>query len=224
MTPMREARIAGVCYVLVIAVGVFAALFVRDSLFVAGDPAATARSIAANESLWRWGIAMHALYLFPAAVFGVILYRLFRPAHPTLALLALVFAIAPVIIEAVLLTSLSVPLLIDNEVAVLGAFDQEQRQAAGYLAVRVFFTGWGFSLLLFSGFCALTGVLIVRSALVPRAIGVLMMAAGAAYFMNSLSAIVAPALNAALSPGILLPSFVGESSLAIWLTVKGVRH
>ena len=221
--PARQARIAGLCYLLVIAGGVFAALFVREALFVSGDAAATARSIAANESLWRWGIAVHALYLLPGATFGVILYRLFKPVHATLALLALVFALVPVAIEAVLLTALYVPLAMTGEGAPFAALDEGQRHALGYLAVRLFLAGWGFSLLLFSGFCTFIGLLILRSGLVPRVIGALMIAAGAGYFLNSLSAILSPALNAALLPGILLPSFVGEFSLALWLTTKGVK-
>jgi hypothetical protein len=219
----RQARIAGLCYLLVIIGGMFAALFVRDSLFVSGDATATARSIAANESLWRWGIAVHALYLFPGAAFGVILYRLFKPVHATLALLALVFAIAPVVIEALLLTGLFVPLAMIGEGAAFGALDEGQRHALGYLGVRLFLTGWGFSLLVFSGFCTLIGLLILRSRLVPRVIGALMIAAGASYFLSSLSAILSPALNAALLPEVLLPSFVGEFSLALWLTIKGVN-
>jgi len=223
MTPLRHARIAGLCYLLVIAGGVFAALFVRESLFVSGDAASTARAIAARESLWRWGIAVHALYLLPAAAFSVILYRLFKPVHGTLALLALVFALAPVAIEAVLLTTLFVPLAMSGEAAAFGALDDGQRQALGYLAVRLFFSGWGFSLLLFSGFCTLMGLLIVRSRVVPRVIGALMMAAGASYFLNSLSAIVSPTLNAALAPGLLVPAFIGEFSLALWLTIGRVN-
>jgi hypothetical protein len=223
LTAARQARIAGFCYLLVIAGGVFAALFVRESLFVSGDAAETARAIVASESLWRWGIAVHALYLFPAAAFGVILYRLFKPVHATLALLALVFALAPVVIVAVLLTALYVPLAMTGEGDTFGALDEGQRQALGYLAVGLFFSGWGFSLLLFSGFCTLMGLLIVRSRLVPRVIGALMMAAGAGYFLNSLSAIVSPTLNAALAPGILVPSFIGELSLALWLTIRRVN-
>lgn len=219
----REARIAGLSYLVVIAGGVFAALFVRESLFVSGDAAATARAIAANESLWRWGIAVHALYLLAAAVFGVILYRFFKAVHPTLALLAFVLGVVPVAIEALLLTGLHVPLTMMGERAVFNALDEGQRHAIGYLGVRLFLTGWGLSLLLFSGFCALTGILILRSGLIPRVIGVLMIAAGAAYFVNSLAAIVAPGLAAALQPGVLLPAFVGEFSLGLWLTIKGVN-
>lgn len=223
MSPAKQARIAGVCYFLVIAGGVFAALFVREQLFVPGDAAATAQAIAAGDSLWRWGIAVHALYLFPGAAFGVILYRLFKPVHSTLALLALVFGIGPVVIEAALLTTLYVPLTMTGEGVTLSALDVGQRQALGYLAVRLFLTGWNFSLLLFSGFCILIGLLILRSSLVPRIIGVLMITAGASYFVNSLTAIVAPSLNAALLPGILLPAFIGELSLALWLTIKGIK-
>lgn len=223
MIRIRETRIAGLCYLIVVAAGVFAALFVREPLFVAGDAVATARLIAANESLWRWGIAVHALYLFAAAAFGVILYRLFKPVHATVALLALVFGIVPVAIEALLLTTLYVPLVMIGEAAALSALDEGQREALGYLAVRLFLAGWGFSLLLFSGFCILTGGLILRSRLIPRTIGVLMIAAGVSYFVNTLSAILSPALNAALLPGLLVPSFVGELSLALWLTIKGVQ-
>lgn len=223
ISPAKQARIAGVCYFLVIAGGVFSALFVREQLFVPGDAAATAEAIAANETLWRWGIAVHALYLFPGAAFGVILYQLFKPVNSTLALLALVFGIGPVVIEAVLLTTLYVPLTMTGESGTLSALDEGQRQALGYLAVRSFLTGWNFSLLLFSGFCILIGLLILRSSLVPRIFGVLMIAAGASYFLNSVSSIVSPSLNAVLLPGILLPAFIGELSLALWLTIKGVK-
>jgi len=45
-----------------------------------------------------------------------------------------------------------------------------QRQALGYLAVRLFATGFGLALVFFAVFCALTGVLILRSRLMPRVI------------------------------------------------------
>lgn len=220
-TARRQARIAGVCYLAVIAGGIFAAVFVRDAIFVAGDAAATMAAIAAQETLWRWGIAAHLLYLLPGAAVGVLLYRLFRPAQPTLALLALVFFVSDVAIEALLLTSLTVPLSLTGEPRVLGAFAGPQRTALGYLAVQVFLTGWSFALFLFSGFCALTGVLVLRARLLPRAIGVLMIAAGAGYFLNAMVGVLAPQLSA-VRPWLILPCFVGELSLALWLTVRGV--
>jgi hypothetical protein len=219
----KEARIAGFCYLLVISGGIFSALFVREALFVPGDAASTARAIADNQGLWRWGIAVHLLYLIPGALMNVILYRLFKPTDATLALLAFVLAMCDIAMEALLLTGLFVPLAMVGDGGSLSALPVEHRQALGHLAVRVFLTGWSFALLLFAVFCAVTGLLIVRSKLIPRLIGALMIAAGASYFVNSLTGIVSPRLSVILLPWILLPSFVGECSLGLWLLVKKVR-
>jgi hypothetical protein len=189
-----------------------------------GDAAATAASIAENEALWRAGLTVHLLYLPAAATVAVILYGVFRTVHATLARLALVFSLVDVAMEAVLLLNLYVPVTIGREADALGALDEQQRQALAYLPVRLFATGWSFALLVFAGFCILTGVLILRSQLIPRVIGVLMVAAGICYVVNSLAWINSEALSDVLVPWILLPCFVGELSLALWLLIKGVRQ
>jgi hypothetical protein len=219
----RGARVAGVAYLVVIAGGLFAEVLVRGSLVVQGDAAATARAIAADESLWRWGLAVHLLYLGAAVLVNVLVCELLRPVQATLARLALVFALIGVVVEAVSLVQLTVPLALIEEGGALAALGEGQRQAVAYLAVRLFSTGFGVGLLFFSGFCALTGVLFQRSRLVPRAIGVAMVVAGACYFTSSLAAIVAPGLADRLVPWILVPCFVGELSLALWLALRGVR-
>ena len=102
------------------------------------------------------------------------------------------------------------------------ALSEEERQALIYLAVRLYESGFGFALLFFSGFCAAVGVLILRSRLLPAAIGVAMLLAGACYLVSTVTNIIAPTLASLLFPWILLPSFVGEFSLALWLLVKGI--
>ena len=109
-TLVRQARIAGMCYLLVIAGGLYAEVFVRGSLLVAGDAAATARAIAANEALWRSGVAVHLLYLVPAIVTNVLICGLFKAVEPTRARLALVFSVAGVVVESASLLYLYVPL------------------------------------------------------------------------------------------------------------------
>jgi hypothetical protein len=222
MHSTRLARVAACCYLVVIAAGIFAALFVRDALFVPRDAAATVKAIAENEGLWRAGIAVHLLYLLPGAAFNVILYQLLRPAGPTLALIALVLGLADIAIEGVLLTLLYIPLMLNGEAQVLAALEPAQRDAMAYLAIRAFFKGWSFALVLFSGFCLGVGALIVRSRLLPRAVGALMILAGVAYLVNGITGILSPATLNQLLPWILIPSFIGELSLASWLAVKGV--
>jgi hypothetical protein len=219
----RQARIAGLCYLLVIAGGLYAEVMVRGSLVVAGDAAATARGIAANETLWRWGVAVHLLYLVPAIVTNVLICGLFEAVEPTLARLALVFSVAGVIIEAASLLHLYVPLAMIEDSGAITALGEGQRQAVSYLAVGLFDTGFGFALLFFAGFCVLIGTLILRSRLIPRVIGALMVVAGSCYVVNTLALLVSPALSDRLVPGILLPVGLAELSLALWLTVKGVQ-
>lgn len=221
---VRQARIAGLCYLMVIAGGLYAEVFVRGSLLVAGDAAATARAIAANQTLWRSGVAVHLLYLIPAIVTNVLICGLFKAAGPTLARLALVFSVAGVMVEAASLLHLHVPLAMIEDSGALTAMSERQRQALSYLAVRLFDTGFGLALLFFAGFCMLVGTLILRSGLIPRVIGALMVVAGSCYVVNTLALLLSPTLSDRLVPGILLPVGLAELSLALWLTVKGVQE
>jgi hypothetical protein len=217
-----EARIAGALYWMVIAGGLVAG-GVEGFLTVPGDPAATAQAIAAQEAVWRWGIGIHLLYLaFPAVIMDVLLYRIFKPVQPTLALLALASALTAGAVEGAALLQLYVPLAIGEAGASLDALDEGGRQALAYLAIGLYETGSGFALLFFSGFCAAIGTLILRSRLLPRFIGVMMLLAGICYLVNSLTTVVSPALAGVLLPWILLPCFFGEASLATWLLVKGI--
>lgn len=223
MPDSRLARVAALCYLMVIAGGIFSALFVREALFLAGDAAGTAKAVLSNEALWRAGIVVHLLYLLPGAVFNVILYRLFRPAAPTLALAALVLGLADIAIEGGLLVLLYLPLFLLREVSVFGALDPALRDALVYLSIRAFLKGWSFALVLFSGFCLGMGVLIRRSRRMPPVIGLLMVLAGLAYLASGVLGVLTPATLNLLLPWIIVPSFVGEFSLAMWLAVKGVR-
>ncbi|MGH8172643.1 MAG: DUF4386 family protein, partial [Rhodanobacteraceae bacterium] len=47
--------------------------------------------------------------------------------------------------------------------------------------------------------------------------------AGVSYLVNSFALILAPQLANAMFPAILLPAFVGELSLCLWLLFKGVN-
>ncbi len=50
-SPQISARIGGLLYLIIIALGLFAEVFVRERLLVNGDAAGTARNILAHEQL-----------------------------------------------------------------------------------------------------------------------------------------------------------------------------
>jgi len=56
----------------------------------------------------------------------------------------------------------------------------------------------------------------------PKAIGILVRFAGVGYLVNSFALLLAPAFAGMTSPAILLPALVGESSVCLWLLLKGV--
>ena len=80
----------------------------------------------------------------------------------------------------------------------------------------------GFTALLFAGFCVLIGVLILRSRLLPRAIGAMMILAGICYVVNTLALIVSPGLFELLNPTILLPILL--ACIALASTLLGRRR
>ena len=216
----RPATVAGLCYLAVIAGGLFAEGMVRQALIVPGDAAATARAIVENETLWRLGLAVHLLYLVPAMAVNVIVSGLFWSIEPMLARLALVFGVAAVTVEAVALVHLYVPLAFSEQGTALAALEDAPELI--YLATRLFATGFGFSLVLFAGFCVLIGTLILRSRVVPRVIGAMMILAGICYVVNTVALIVSPGFFKLINPMILLPIVLAELSLALWLLVKGI--
>jgi len=73
------------------------------------------------------------------------------------------------------------------------------------------------NLVFFAFYCALIGILIVRSSFMPRFVGVLMVIAAPGYLT-----LLWPPLGNSLRPWNLIPGAVGELTLAVWLLIKGV--
>ena len=215
-------RLAGALYVLVIAGGLFNEAAVIGTLAGRGA-AGTAAAIAANESLWRWGMGIHLLYLPCAIVMNVLIYKLLKSVDATLALLALAFSLVALAVEASFILQLSVPLALAGDGGPFKAIGEAERQAFSYLAIRLYGVGFGFALFFFSGFCTLVGFLIMRSDYIPKLVGALMLGAGIGYMVSGLVSVVSPPLAGVLFPWILIPCFIGEASVALWLLVMGVR-
>jgi hypothetical protein len=65
-------------------------------------------------------------------------------------------------------------------------------------------------------------VLLYRSHYVPRVLGVLVVAAGVGYALESLASLHAPECGGLARAVLLAPALVGELGLVAWLLVKGV--
>jgi Domain of unknown function (DUF4386) len=172
------------------------------------DPATTAANINAAKSLWRFHVAAEFFLLSCAIAVLLILYVLLRSVDRDLALLAAMFNIVAISVEAVS--------------AFLDVAPNQSQETTKVL-IRLHGHGFGVSLLFFGWFCVTIGYLIFKSQYFPKAIGVLMQIAGVCYLINSFALIASPSVANLLFPAILIPSFIGEVSLALWLLIKGVR-
>lgn len=223
LTPRACARICGFLYLYVFVAGSFAELFVRSKLVVSGNAGATAANIMANQLLFRLGFSGELLHLACDVAIAVILYGLLRPVDRNIALLAALMRLACDLILAVTsLTHFAVLHLLGGA-DYLQVFQPRQLHSLALLAMRLHGDGYAISLEFFGFACLALGYLIFRSGYLPKAIGVLLAVAGACYLVNSFAHFLFPAAGAALfNAGILVPCFVAELALALWLVVKGV--
>jgi len=222
-SPQLYARIGGVLYLIIIVVGLFGEAFVRDRLIVSGDATATAANIRSMESLWRFHIAAELFLLICAVALLLILFALLRPVNRALVLLAAFFNLVSIGLEAAITMYLLEALFPLGNAGYLKAFAPEQLYAMASLSLKSHSYGFGVSLIFFGCFCLVIGYLIFRSGYLPKTIGVLMQIAGVCYLTNSFALILAPAFANRIFPAILVPAFVGEASLCLWLLVKGVN-
>jgi hypothetical protein len=90
------------------------------------------------------------------------------------------------------------------------------------LAISLHANGFAIAMVFFGAAMLPLGYLIYRSRYLPKPIGVLLMIAALGYMFNSTAGFLAPPLADALFPWTLLPGFVAEVALCLWLLLKGV--
>jgi hypothetical protein len=142
-------------------------------LVVPGDAATTAESIAANESLFRWGMAGEATIFLIKIALAAIRYVLLRPVSRSMSLAAsLARAAEGVVMAAANLFTSILSLVAVGGAGYLAVFDTAQRDA-----LVLCFKGanddvvliWG---LFFALSLVLTGWLVYRSGFVLKIPGV----------------------------------------------------
>jgi len=222
-SPNVYARIGGLAYLIIIVAGILGEMFIRNTIVVSGDAAATARNIVAHPLQWRIGIAGDLIMHVCDLVVIVVLYLLLKPVNKNLALLAMLFVVIQTAVLVANKLNLLMPLFLLGSADYLAAFDPSQLQSLSYIFIKAHGYGFGIGLIFFGFGCIVYGYLIFRSGYLPRVLGILMQVAGYCYLLNSFSLILAPEFAAVLFPVVLLPPLIAEVSLCLWLIIKGVN-
>jgi hypothetical protein len=216
------ARIAGLCYLIVIATGLFSEVFVRQALKVPNDALATAQNIQAHEMLFRWGFVADIINFVVGLPTILIIYHFFKRVNKLLLQIALAFVIIQTaIIAANLLNQISPLLILSNE-TYLNTFEPNQLASLSLLSLNLQAQGYGIGLVFFGFYCLIIGFLIFKSELIPRILGVLYAVAGLCYLINSFTMFLSKDFENPLFIYLAIPIFIGELSLCLWLITKGI--
>jgi hypothetical protein len=221
-SPQAYARIGGGLYLVIIVLGAFAEGYVASQLIVPGDAATTAHNMMAARGLWQLSVAGDLIIVLCAVPLLWIEYLLLRPVSRQLALLAVLFNLVSLAVEAIskLFLLMVMPTLENPDY--LKAFEPHQLQVLANLAFKSHEVAFNIALIFFGFTCLVNGYLIFKSGYFPKLIGVLMQIAGLSYLIACLAALLAPTFADLVIPAILLPPLIGESSFCLWLLIKGV--
>jgi len=216
VSPRLKARLAGLCYVLMLPTG-GVAMFVRGRFIVKGDAAATAANILAHETWFRLAFAGDLLVVPIYIVFTVLLYDLMKPVSRSISLLAAFFSLMGCATQAFACLFELAPLVVLGRDHYLTVFKVEQLQSLAYLSFKLYSLAYGIGLVFFAFYCLVIGYLVFKSTFLPRILGVLIAVSAAAWLTFLWPPFAIKYFR------YLLVLDLGEALLVLWLLVMGVN-
>lgn len=219
----KLARIAGGLYLTIVFCSFWGIMYVPSQIKVKNDPAATMNNLIQHEFLFRSGISSQLL-CFVVFIFLVLtLYRIFKNIDNPRATLMVVFVLVqiPVIFLA---EAFNIAALMIAKGHLLQSFELAQRQDF----VHFLFKTYNYSiatLMIFWGLWLIPfGQLVVKSGYLPRIIGILLIAGGWAYIVESVDYILLDEKLAPLTDYTSTLYSVAELSTVAWLLTKGIKE
>lgn len=216
-------RVAGLWYLLLIAMGPLFLIYIPNKLFVHGKAAATVNNIAAHERLFRIGILAELVGGVILIFLVLAFYRLFKGVDPSLAVLVVILGgVMPAVIYFVNVVNDFAALMVAQSADFLSVFDKPQRDALAMVFLRLHNYQINDSLVLAGAWLFPLATLVYRSRFLPRFLGVWLAIGGFGWLILSFTAILAPQYQDKLFV-IFQPAFFGEIALTLWLVIKGAK-
>ncbi|MGI9232576.1 MAG: DUF4386 domain-containing protein [Woeseiaceae bacterium] len=218
----KAARIAGLLYFLLALTGAFSILYVPSTLVVFGDAAATAENISSSELLFRTGILSGVVSHIIFILLVLALYHLLSEISRRLAMLMVTFVVIGVAIGFVNTVNQLGALIVLSGADFLSVFEKPELESLAYLFLRLHSHGiqiiqlfWGLWLFPF-------GLLVYKSRFIPKILGVLVIVAGVGYLLATMTFLVFPQYQSALSTLFTILE-MGELPIIFWLLIVGAN-
>lgn len=215
-------RFAGLLYLLTSVVGFFAMGYVPSKLIVHGNATATACNIAANETLFRLGIAGELIGMTGFIFVALALYDLLKGVNRRHASLMVTLIVVSIPIAFVNELNSIAALVLVRGADFLSIFEKPQRDALAMLFLKLHHHGFVVAEIFWGLWLFPLALLVYRSRFLPRFLGVWLALAGFAWVILSLTGILFPQYQDKVDT-YSQPALFGEIALMLWLIIKGAR-
>jgi hypothetical protein len=215
-------RFAGLLYVLTGIPSFFAIEYVPSKLIVHGNAAATASNIAANETLFRVGIAGELIGQAGFIFVALALYHLLKGVNRRYASLMVTLVVLGIPIGFLNELNSIAALVLVRGADFLSIFEKPQRDALAMLFLNLHHHGFVVAEIFWGLWLLPLALLVYRSRFLPRFLGVWLAIDGFAYVTLSLTSVLLPQYSDKVST-YSQPAFFGEVAFMLWLVIKGAK-
>src|SRR5438477_11854965 len=218
----KQARFAGLLYLLASIPAPFALIYVPNSLIVSGDATATANHLRASETLFRLGIVSE-VFGFIMFIFVVLaLYRLFNRVSEKHALAMAILLLVSIPISLLNVLNEIAALVLVSGADFLSVFETRQLETLAYVFLRLHGQGFVVAQIFWGLWLFPFGVLVIRSGFIPRVLGFLLFIAGFGYVASSFTSLLLPPY-AHLVGQFAMVLEIGEVPIIFWLLIWGAK-
>lgn len=218
----KNARLAGLVFLLMMIFGLTAEIFFRQKVFVTDDIAATARNILSNVFLYRFGIVCDLFMALSYLLTALALYRLLSSVNKNWAAVMVLFAAAGSVLLLFNIQNEFAPMCILNGSDFISGYTAGQLQSLAMLYYNSYTHGYMIGQIFFALWVLPLGALIYRSGFIPKVFGVL-------FIIETLFGLLSVIVHFLIPSGtveslLLLPGTIAEFSFMLWLLIRGVRR
>lgn len=200
--------------------------YAPSKVFVSGDPVATANNLLSNEFIFRTGMVAHIMGVMVFVYMCLLLYRVFSIVDKPLAALMMATPVMELVIVFIseMFNFTAIMTITDTRFATVISANTVEKQQVVYFLIRsyryimlAYEIFWGVWLLLL-------GILVFRSSLVPRFIGVVAIVGGIGYSaMGFLFILLQYQDYIMVRPYLKIVKIIGIAAPMLWFLIRGVQ-
>lgn len=191
--------------------------FIFPNLIVSEDAGMTVKNISENELQFRIGICSYLIVIILDVLVAWALYVFLKPINMNISLLTAWFRLIYAAIYGVALANYFHVLKLLSSTEFLNILGTDQFNVQIMLSLNAFHDTWAMGLVLFGLHLVLLGYLALKSAYVPKILGILLTIAGASYLIDYATQFLFPGINFPISTYLGW----GELIFMFWLLYKG---